>query len=64
MSFLMEVIEKEPEIGIRVRSLEEQPNLPKPHMVSDFIRKPRKLFELYKDRRGVLTLIFFLFSLL
>ncbi|GKV00028.1 hypothetical protein SLEP1_g12790 [Rubroshorea leprosula] len=44
-------------MGIRVRSLEEyreQINLPKPHMVSDFIRKSTKLFELYKDRRGVL----------
>lgn len=54
---LMEVLKKEPETIIPVRSLEQyrrQINLPKPHKISDFIRKSPKLFELYKDRRGVL----------
>lgn len=55
--FLMEVLKKEPEMIIPVRSLDEfrrQINLPKPHKISDFIRKSPKLFELYKDRNGVL----------
>ncbi|XP_048331025.1 protein WHAT'S THIS FACTOR 1 homolog, chloroplastic [Ziziphus jujuba] len=55
--FLMEILKKEPEMIIPVRSLEQyrrQINLPKPHKVSDFIRKSPKLFELYKDHRGVL----------
>lgn len=55
--FLMEILSKEPEMVMPVRSLEQyrgQINLPKPHKVSDFIRKSPKLFELYKDHRGVL----------
>ncbi|GLT25654.1 hypothetical protein SLA2020_007720 [Shorea laevis] len=55
--FLMEVLKKEPEMVMCVRSLEQyrkQINLPKPHRVSDFIRKSPKLFELYEDQRGVL----------
>ncbi|KAI4316445.1 hypothetical protein L6164_024423 [Bauhinia variegata] len=54
--FLMEILKKEPEMIIPVRSLEQyrkQINLPKPHRISDFIRKSPKLFELYKDHRGV-----------
>ncbi|XP_010535747.1 PREDICTED: protein ROOT PRIMORDIUM DEFECTIVE 1 [Tarenaya hassleriana] len=55
--FLMETLKKEPEMIMPVRSLEQyrrQINLPKPHKISDFIRKSPKLFELYKDQRGVL----------
>ncbi|XP_022142512.1 protein ROOT PRIMORDIUM DEFECTIVE 1 [Momordica charantia] len=55
--FLMETLRQEPEMIIPVRNLEQfrrQINLPKPHKVSDFIRKSPKLFELYKDQRGVL----------
>ncbi|KAF7817335.1 protein ROOT PRIMORDIUM DEFECTIVE 1 [Senna tora] len=55
--FLMETLKKEPEMIIPVRSLEQyrkQINLPKPHRISDFIRKSPKLFELYKDQKGVL----------
>lgn len=55
--FLMEVLKKEAEQIITVRSLDQyrrQVNLPKPHKISDFIRKSPKLFELYKDQKGVL----------
>ncbi|KAK4281982.1 hypothetical protein QN277_013418 [Acacia crassicarpa] len=55
--FLMETLKKEPEMIIPVRSFEQcrkQINLPKPHRISDFIRKSPKLFELYKDHKGVL----------
>ncbi|XP_010454457.1 PREDICTED: protein ROOT PRIMORDIUM DEFECTIVE 1-like [Camelina sativa] len=55
--FLMEVLKGERDMIITVRSLEQyrrQINLPKPHKISDFIRKSPKLFELYKDQRGVL----------
>lgn len=55
--FLMEILKKEPEMIIPVRSLYQyrrQINLPKPHKISDFIRKSPKLFEVYKDRNGVL----------
>ncbi|XP_054819419.1 protein WHAT'S THIS FACTOR 1 homolog, chloroplastic isoform X1 [Prosopis cineraria] len=55
--FLMETLKKEPEMIIPVRSLEQyrkQINLPKPHRISDFIRKSPKLFELHKDHKGVL----------
>ncbi|PQQ17214.1 protein ROOT PRIMORDIUM DEFECTIVE 1 [Prunus yedoensis var. nudiflora] len=55
--FLMEILKKEPEMIIPVRSLDQyrsQISLPKPHRVSDFIRKSPKLFELYKDHRRVL----------
>lgn len=55
--FLMEILKKEPEMIILLRSLDQyrrQINLPKPHKISDFVRKVPKLFELYKDRNGVL----------
>ncbi|KAK9273794.1 hypothetical protein L1049_018604 [Liquidambar formosana] len=55
--FLMEVLKKEPEQIIPIRSLDHyrrQINLPKPHKMSDFILKSPKLFELYKDHRGTL----------
>ncbi|OVA11414.1 Plant organelle RNA recognition domain [Macleaya cordata] len=55
--FLMEVLKREPEQITTLRSLEQhrrQLNLRKPHKISDFIRKSPKLFELYKDRRGVI----------
>ncbi|XP_030443396.1 protein WHAT'S THIS FACTOR 1 homolog, chloroplastic-like [Syzygium oleosum] len=54
---LMEMLKKEPEMIIPVRSLDRhrrQINLPKPHSIVDFIRKSPKLFELYKDQKGVL----------
>lgn len=55
--FLMELLKQEPEMVIPVRSLShyrKQINLPKPHRISDFLRKTPKLFELYKDRKDVL----------
>ena len=55
--FLMEILKQEPEQIIPVRSLDQyrrQINLPKPNKISDFIRKCPKLFELYKDHKGVL----------
>ncbi|KAA8535686.1 hypothetical protein F0562_030689 [Nyssa sinensis] len=55
--FLMEKLKQEPEQIMPIRSLDQyrqQINLPKPHKISDFIRKSPKLFELYKDDRGVL----------
>lgn len=55
--FLMEVIKKEPEMVTPVRSLDQyrrQINLPKPHSLVDFVRKSPKLFELYKDQKGLL----------
>ncbi|XP_068634969.1 protein WHAT'S THIS FACTOR 1, chloroplastic-like isoform X2 [Aristolochia californica] len=55
--FVMEVLKKEPEQIIKLRELEQyrrQINLRKPHKVSDFIRKSPKLFELYKDERGII----------
>ncbi|KAI6683560.1 hypothetical protein NL676_029473 [Syzygium grande] len=54
---LMEMLKKEPEMIIPVRLLDRhrrQINLPKPHSIVDFIRKSSKLFELYKDQKGVL----------
>lgn len=54
--FLMEVLKKEPEQIIPIRSLEQyrrQINLRKPHKISDFLQKSPKLFELYKDQRGI-----------
>ncbi|CAK7352722.1 unnamed protein product [Dovyalis caffra] len=54
---VMEILKEEPEFIIPVRNLERyraKINLPKPHKISDFLRKSPKLFELYKDRRGVL----------
>ncbi|KAE9603674.1 hypothetical protein Lal_00001836 [Lupinus albus] len=55
--FLLEILKQEPEMVIPVRSLNQyrrQINLPKPHRISDFLRKTPKLFELYKDHNGVL----------
>ncbi|KAG7024388.1 Protein ROOT PRIMORDIUM DEFECTIVE 1, partial [Cucurbita argyrosperma subsp. argyrosperma] len=55
--FLIETLKQEPEMIIPVRNLEQyrrQINLPKPHKIADFIRKSPKLFELYKDQRGIL----------
>ncbi|GAB4845131.1 hypothetical protein Ancab_038534 [Ancistrocladus abbreviatus] len=55
--FLMETIKSEPEHVIPIKSLEQyrrQINLPKPHKLSDFLRKSPRLFELYKDSRGIL----------
>ncbi|XP_031401666.1 protein WHAT'S THIS FACTOR 1 homolog, chloroplastic [Punica granatum] len=57
MLFLMEVLKKEPEMVAPVRSLDQyrrQINLPKPHSLVDFIRKSPRLFELYKDQKGLL----------
>ncbi|KAM0000710.1 putative plant organelle RNA recognition domain-containing protein [Helianthus debilis subsp. tardiflorus] len=53
--FLLELLKQEPEQVIPIRSLDQhrrQLNLPKPHKISDFIRKSPKLFEMYKDQRG------------
>ncbi|XP_014504736.1 uncharacterized protein LOC106764837 [Vigna radiata var. radiata] len=55
--YLMELLKQEPEMVIPVSSLENhrrQINLPRPHRISDFLRKTPKLFELYKDQKGVL----------
>ncbi|KAJ0091013.1 hypothetical protein Patl1_13730 [Pistacia atlantica] len=57
VKILMDILKQEPEMVIPVRSLNEyrrQINLPKPHKISDFIRKTPKLFEVYKDQNGVL----------
>ncbi|KAK1550377.1 hypothetical protein Q3G72_018161 [Acer saccharum] len=54
---VIEVLKKEPEMVIPVRSLSQyrnQINLPKPFKLADFIRKSPKLFELYKDPNGLL----------
>ncbi|XP_020582497.1 protein ROOT PRIMORDIUM DEFECTIVE 1 [Phalaenopsis equestris] len=54
--FIMDVIKKEPEQIIPLKNLEQfrqQINLSKPHRVCDFVRKSPKLFDLYKDYRGV-----------
>ncbi|KAK8921244.1 hypothetical protein KSP39_PZI020739 [Platanthera zijinensis] len=54
--FIMDILRKEPEEIIPLRSLEQyrqQISLSKPHKVSDFVRKSPKLFDLYKDKRGV-----------
>lgn len=54
--FLMEILKKEPEQIIPIRSLEQyrrQINLPKPNKILDFLRKSPKLFDLYKDQRGI-----------
>ncbi|VFQ98707.1 unnamed protein product [Cuscuta campestris] len=32
-----------------------QVNLPKSHKFSDFLRKSPKIFDLYKDRKGVMV---------
>ncbi|KAJ4848877.1 hypothetical protein Tsubulata_044104 [Turnera subulata] len=54
---VMEILKQEPEMIIPVRDLDRyrnKLNLPKPHRVSDFLRKSPKVFDLYKDQRGVL----------
>lgn len=54
---LLEILKQEPEQVMPVRSLDRyrsQINLPKPHKISVFLRKSPKLFELYKDSRGIL----------
>ncbi|KAB5553044.1 hypothetical protein DKX38_010355 [Salix brachista] len=54
---VMEILNEEPEMIVPVRNLERHRikiNLPKPHKISDFLRKSPKLFELYKDQRGLL----------
>ncbi|KAJ9183656.1 hypothetical protein P3X46_007479 [Hevea brasiliensis] len=54
---VMEVLKQEVEMVIPLRNLEQyrnRINLPKPHKISDFLSKSPKLFELYKDQRGVL----------
>ncbi|XP_074579839.1 protein WHAT'S THIS FACTOR 1, chloroplastic-like isoform X2 [Curcuma longa] len=53
---IMEVLRKEPEQVIPLRLLEryrQHINLSKQHKVEDFIRKSPKLFELYRDTKGV-----------
>uniref|UniRef100_A0A2C9W4W0 PORR domain-containing protein n=1 Tax=Manihot esculenta TaxID=3983 RepID=A0A2C9W4W0_MANES len=54
---VMEVLKQEVEMVIPVRNLEQyrtRINLPKPYKISEFLLKSPKLFELYKDQRGVL----------
>ncbi|KAG0492320.1 hypothetical protein HPP92_005718 [Vanilla planifolia] len=54
--YIVDVLKKEPEQVIHLRNLEQyrqQISLSKPHKVSDFIKKSPKLFELYKDEKGV-----------
>ncbi|URE44058.1 Plant organelle RNA recognition domain [Musa troglodytarum] len=54
---IMEVLKKEPEQVIPLKRLEQyrqQISLSKPHKVEDFIRKLPKLFEIYRDKKGVL----------
>ncbi|KAL6523372.1 hypothetical protein OROGR_016975 [Orobanche gracilis] len=53
---LFEILKSEPENIICLRNLDQhrkQINLPKPHKISDFLGKAPRLFELYKDHRGV-----------
>ncbi|GJW01576.1 protein root primordium defective 1 [Tanacetum coccineum] len=53
--FLLELLKHEHEQIIPIRFLDHHRrplNLPKPHKISDFIRKSPKLFEMYKDQRG------------
>ncbi|OIT21081.1 PREDICTED: protein ROOT PRIMORDIUM DEFECTIVE 1 [Nicotiana attenuata] len=54
---IFEVLKQEPQKIISIRELDQyrrQINLPKPHKISAFLRKSPKLFELYKDHRGIL----------
>lgn len=54
--YLFETLRGEPENIMTLRNLDQhrrQLNLPKPHKISDFLRKSPKLFELYKDHRGL-----------
>ncbi|KAL3535387.1 hypothetical protein ACH5RR_003848 [Cinchona calisaya] len=55
--FLFEILKQEPEQVVPIKDLDRyrrQINLPRPHKISAFLRKSPKLFELYKDQRGVL----------
>lgn len=54
--FIMELLRKEEEQIIPLRRLEQYRqhiNISKPYKVSDFVKKSPKLFDLYKDRKGV-----------
>ncbi|KMZ65707.1 Ubiquitin carboxyl-terminal hydrolase family protein [Zostera marina] len=54
--FLLDVLNKEPEQVLPARMLEKyrpQINLLKPHKVFDFVSKSPKLFELYRDKKGL-----------
>lgn len=54
---LLEILKQEPEQVMPIKSLDRyrrQINLPKPHKLSVFLRKSPKLFELYKDKNGIL----------
>ncbi|XP_060172381.1 protein WHAT'S THIS FACTOR 1 homolog, chloroplastic [Lycium barbarum] len=54
---IFEVLKQEPQQVISIRELDHyrrQINLPKPHKISAFLRKSPKLFEMYKDDRGIL----------
>ncbi|KAI5675320.1 hypothetical protein M9H77_06270 [Catharanthus roseus] len=55
--FLLEILKQEPEQVMPIRSLDqyrEKINLPKPNKLSVFLRKSPKLFELYKDTKGIM----------
>ncbi|XP_031475644.1 protein WHAT'S THIS FACTOR 1 homolog, chloroplastic [Nymphaea colorata] len=54
--FVMETLKHESEQIMTLREMEryrKQINLKKPHKISDFLKKSPKLFELYKDQKGV-----------
>ncbi|XP_038983119.1 protein WHAT'S THIS FACTOR 1, chloroplastic-like isoform X2 [Phoenix dactylifera] len=54
---VIEALKREPEQVIPLKRLEQyrqQINLSKPHKVVHFIRKSPKLFELYRDKKGVI----------
>lgn len=54
---MFEILKGERENIITLRSLDRhrnQVNLPKPNKFSDFLRKVPKLFEMYKDHKGVI----------
>ncbi|KAG1342594.1 protein WHAT'S THIS FACTOR 1, chloroplastic [Cocos nucifera] len=54
---VMEALKREPEQVIPLKRLEQyrqQINLSKPHKVAHFIHKSPKLFELYRDKKGVI----------
>ncbi|KAL9234186.1 hypothetical protein vseg_009084 [Gypsophila vaccaria] len=54
---LLEVIKSEPEHVIPIQNLNHyrrQINLPKPHRISDFLKKSPEIFDFYKDCQGIL----------
>ncbi|XP_047954278.1 protein WHAT'S THIS FACTOR 1 homolog, chloroplastic isoform X2 [Salvia hispanica] len=54
---MFEILKGEPENIVPLRNLDKhrkQINLPKPNKFSDFLRKAPKLFEMYKDSRGII----------